>query len=97
MRKTRKVVKTEPREVEETVCIVCDLCGAESPSPSGWSHSIYSKTEVKFKCLDIESYPGDYHESGYKVDFCPNCGKKVMDKLIEMGVKKEDCEYDSHD
>lgn len=94
MQKTKKVKET--RELEVNVCLVCDLCGAESNQPDGWSSSSYSSFKGKFTLLDIDSYPGDYQSSGYVVDLCPACGKKVMDKLIEMGVDREKCKHDSN-
>jgi len=93
VRKTKTVTETITHEV--TQCIVCDLCGAESNQPEGWEKSIYFETKSEFRFVDIESYPGDYRETGMKADFCPVCAEKVAQMLISMGLKIENCKVET--
>lgn len=69
--------KTEQVVTNKQVCIVCDICKAESDHPEGWNHRNHRYT--------IDGYV----KSRYSIiDLCFNCYKKCM-LVIGIDVGEE--------
>lgn len=78
------MIKLETKEViqEVEVAKVCDICKAESLTPSNWSPEISGDMRLSF-FVDRPFGDSDYKQ----MDFCPICFEKVALYAESLGGK----------
>lgn len=72
-----RVTKTKAVVVKEPIFVAyrCDLCGRE------WKQD---------RCdwvLRISDVHGSVHEGEYGADLCADCGQRIRDALLDLGVQ----------